>query len=73
MLGMDVGDPVEFYVDYVVCVRRSRIGLCVIYVHVESIEFLWLNSEHAHWDTFTDGACAVRKKRHLRGGHNKLT
>ena len=31
---------VDFSVDYVVCVSRSRIGLCVIYVHVESIGFL---------------------------------
>ena len=51
---------VKFFIFYVVCVSRSRIGLGVIYVHFESISFLRVNLEHAHWDTFTDGACAVR-------------
>ena len=58
---------VEFSVSYVVWVSRSRIGLCVIYVHVESIGFLRVNLEHAHWVTFKDGACAVSQKRQLRG------
>ena len=58
---------VKFWKFYVVCVSRSLIGLGVIYVHVESIGFLWVNLEHEHLGTFTDGACAVRKERHLRG------
>ena len=59
---------IEFSVVYVFCVKRSRIGLCVNYIHVESIDYLRRDFEHAHWDTPTDGACAVQKKtRHLRG------
>ena len=64
MQGMDDGTAVVFYV---VCVSGSRIGLAVIYIHIESIDFLRVNLEHAHWDTSTDGACAIRKKRQLRG------
>ena len=41
-------------------------GLDVIYAHVDSMDYLRRNFEHAHWDTFTDGACAVREKRQPR-------
>ena len=69
MLGMDVGNSVVFYVVYV---SRSRIGLYVSYVHVESIDSLWRNLEHVHLETITDGACAVRKERQIRGVTIKL-
>ena len=42
-------------------------GLAVIYVHVKTNESLLCNLEHAHWDTSTDGACAVSKQLNLRG------
>ena len=40
----------EIFIFYVVCVSRSRIGLDVIYVHVESNEDLRRDFEDAHWD-----------------------
>ena len=53
MLSMNVGTAVEFHV---VCVSRFRMGLGVGYFHVESIDYLRRDFEHAHWDTSTDGA-----------------
>ena len=47
MEGMDVGKRTNSVVFYVVCVSRSRIGLYVSYVHVESIDSLRRNLEHA--------------------------
>ena len=67
MLSMYVGTTVEFHVVCVVCVSRFRVVLGVGYVHVESIGYLRRDLEHAHWDTFTAGACTVQKKRQLRG------
>ena len=63
MLSMDVGTAVEIHVVCIVCVSRFRIWLGVGYVHVKSIDYLRRDFEHAHWDTFTDGACGVRKTR----------
>ena len=60
MLSMDVETAVEFHVVYAVCASQFRMGLSVGYVHVESIDYLRRDFEHAHWDTSTDGACAVR-------------
>ena len=37
-------------------------GLGVGYIHVESIDYLQRDFEHAHWDTSTDGACAARER-----------
>ena len=47
--------------------RCLRIRLDVIYIHVESNDVLRRIFEHAHWDVFTNGACAVKKKRKIRG------
>ena len=51
---------------YVVYVSRSRIGLYVSSVHVESIDSLRRNLEHAYLEMFTDGACTVRERFEVR-------